>query len=153
MFVSMKKIIAFRLQSCITRGKVPDWMTTDRTILLLKDKSKGNEVKNYRPITCSPLMWKLLTGIVADDIYNHLEENGLLPEEQKGYRRNNTGTKDWLLFDKAVVKNCNRRKAGLSMDWIDYLSGVADNINLIFCPRVWKAGKRSSCRRIKSLLE
>ena len=28
-------------------------------------------------------MWKLITGIAADEIYNHLEENDLLPEEQK----------------------------------------------------------------------
>ena len=33
-------------------------------------------------------MWKLITGIVADEIYNHLEENDLLPEEQKGCCRN-----------------------------------------------------------------
>ena len=43
MFVSVQERIAFHLQSCITRGKVPDWMTTGRTVLLLKDRSKGNE--------------------------------------------------------------------------------------------------------------
>ena len=48
-------------------------------------------------------MWKLLTDIVADQIYNHLEENNLLPEEQKGCCRNSRGTKDQLLIDKAVV--------------------------------------------------
>ena len=36
--------------------EVPDWMTTARTVLLLKDKSKGNEVSSYRSITCLPLM-------------------------------------------------------------------------------------------------
>ena len=74
MLVSMQERIALHLQSCITRGEVPDWMTTGRTVLLLKDKSKGKEVSNYRPITCLPLMWKLITGMVADEIYNHLKE-------------------------------------------------------------------------------
>ena len=69
-------------------------MAAGRTVLLLKDKSKGNEVSNYRPITCLPLMWKLLTSIVADEIYNHLVETDLLSEEQKGYCRNSRGTKD-----------------------------------------------------------
>ena len=41
-------------------------------------------------------MWKLLTGIVADQIYNHLEENNLLPEEQRGCCRNTRSTKDQL---------------------------------------------------------
>ena len=120
MLVSMQERIALHLQSCITRGEVPDWMTTGRTVLLLKDKSKGNEMSNYRPITCLPPMWKLITGIVADEIYNHLEENDLLPEEQKSCRRNSRGTKDQLLIDKAVMKNRRRRKVGLSMVWIDY---------------------------------
>ena len=95
-------------------------MTTGRTVLLLIDKSKRNEVSNYRPITCLLNTWKWITDIVADEIYNHLEENDLLPEEQKGYRRKSRGTMDQLLIDKAVMKNRRRRKVGLSMVWIDY---------------------------------
>ena len=115
----MQERTALHWQSCITRDEVPDWMTTGRTALLLKEKSKGNKVNNYRPITCLPLMWKLITGIVADEIYNHLEENELLPEEQKGCHRNSTGTKDQLLIDKVAMKNCRRRKFVLNMAWID----------------------------------
>ena len=45
------------------------------------NKSKGNVASNYRPITCLPLMWKLLTGVIADQIYAHLDQEKLLPEE------------------------------------------------------------------------
>ena len=31
-----------------------------------------------------PLMWKLLTGIIAEVVYKFLEKNGVLPDEQKG---------------------------------------------------------------------
>ena len=109
----MQETIAFHLQSCITRGEVPNWMTTGWTVLQLKDKSK--RVSNYRLITCLPLMWKLLLGIVTGEIYNHLEENDLLPDEQKGFRRNSRDTKDQLLTDKTVIKNFRGRKAGLCM--------------------------------------
>ena len=88
----MQERIGFHLQSCITRGEVPDWMKTGRTVQLLKGKRKRNEVSIYRPINCLPLMWKLLTGFVADEIYNDLEGNDLLLEEQKGCRRNSGGT-------------------------------------------------------------
>ena len=70
-------------------------METGQTVLLMRDKSKGNEASNYRPITCLPLTWKLLKSIGADEIYNHLENldiYDLLPEEQKGSRRNSRGT-------------------------------------------------------------
>ena len=46
-------------------GFVPSWLTRGKTSLLQKDKSKGNAASNYRLITCLPLMWKLLTGIIA----------------------------------------------------------------------------------------
>ena len=95
-------------------------MTTGRTVLLLKDKGKGNKMSNYRPITCLPLTRRLITGIAADEIYNHLEQNYLLPGEQKDCCRNSRGTKDQLLIGKAVMENCKRRKVGLSMAWIDY---------------------------------
>ena len=145
MFVSIRERIAFHLQSCITGGEVPCQMTFGWPVLLLKDKTKRNEVSNYRPTTCLPLMQKLLTGIVTDEIYNQLEENDLLPEEQKGCRGNSRGTKYQLLISKAVMENC-RRKDELSMVWIDYqkaydmvphswikksmeMCGVADNIS------------------------
>ena len=125
----------------------------------MKDKSKENEVGNYRLTTCLPLMWKLLTGIVAYEIYNHLEENDILLEEQKGCRRNSRGLKDQLLIDKAVMKTCRRIKVRLSMMWIDYRKaydmlpdsriresteiGEVVETYLIFCLRVCRAGKRS----------
>ena len=65
-------------------------------------------------------MWKLLTGVLAEKIYEHLEERDLLPEEQKGCKRKSWGTKDQLLTDKLIIRNCKRRKAGLGMVWLDY---------------------------------
>ena len=47
-----------------------------------KIKSKGNVASNYRPITCLPLIWKLLTGVIADEIYSHLDQEKLSPENQ-----------------------------------------------------------------------
>ena len=65
-------------------GYVPSWLIRGRTSLLQKDKSKGNVASNYRHITCLLLMWKLLTGVISDQIYTHLDQEKLLPEEQKG---------------------------------------------------------------------
>ncbi len=79
-------------------------------MLIQKDPAKGKAADNYRPIACLPLIWKLLTGICADKIYDHLRDNNLLPEEQKGCRRKSRGTKDQLLIDKAVVREARRKK-------------------------------------------
>ena len=47
-------------------------------------------------------MWKLLTGVIADQIYAHLDQEKLLPEEQKGCRKCSRGTNDFLYIDGAV---------------------------------------------------
>ena len=120
-------------------------MTKRRTILLIKDKVKGNAVGNYRPITCLPIMWKVLTGIVAVDLYQHLHQSSFLPDEQKGCRKESRGTKDQLVIDRAILRDCKQRKTNLAIAWIDYkkaydsvphswilesldLVGAADNI-------------------------
>ena len=58
-------------------------------------------------------MWKVTTGIISEEMYNHLEREKLLPDEQKGCRRNSRGTKDQLLIDKTILKDCKRRKTNL----------------------------------------
>ena len=44
------------LQECVNAGAAPTWVTEGRTVLIMKDKSKGTVVGNYRPIACLPLM-------------------------------------------------------------------------------------------------
>ena len=65
-------------------------------------------------------MWKLFTSIISEEIYQHLDTNGLLPEEQKGCKKRSRGTKDQLLIDKTIIRNCRKRQIGLAMGWIDY---------------------------------
>ena len=50
-----------------------EWMTHGRTMLWQKEPQKGNTADNCRPIICLPLMWKLLTGVIGEEMYNYLE--------------------------------------------------------------------------------
>ena len=117
---SLHSALRDALQECVDGGVVPAWMVKGRTVMIQKDPAKGKAVSNYRPIACLPLLWKLLTGIFAGKIYDHLLVNDLLPDEQKGCRRNSRGTKDQLLIDKAVLKEARAKQRFLSIAWIDY---------------------------------
>ena len=97
---------------------LPEWITHGRTVLCQKDPQKGNRADNYRPITYLPLMWKLLTGVIAEEMYNYLEREKILPEEQKEYKRGSRATKDQLLIDKTVIKDCKKRHTNLSTAWL-----------------------------------
>ena len=119
-FTSINDSLAIALNNCVKEGRVPGWMVKGRTALIQKNPAKGTVAANYRPIACLPLMWKLLTGIFSGKIYEHLYNNDLLPDEQKGSRKNSRGTKDQLLIDKAVLKQAKRCKRNLSMALVDY---------------------------------
>ena len=114
---------------------MPSWLTTGRTSLLQKVKSKGNVAINYRPITCLPLIRKLLTGVVADQIYAHLDQEKLLPEEKKGCRKGSRGTNDLLYIDRAVIKEVKSRNKNLAMSWIDYKKAydMVPHLRIIEC--------------------
>ena len=93
-FSSLHENVRLQLKECLDSGFVLSWLTRGRTSLLQKDKSKGNVASNYRPITCLPLMWKLLTGVIADQMYAHLDQE-LLLEEQKGCRK---GSRELMIY-------------------------------------------------------
>ena len=122
----LKKLTPFyqamvkHLDDRIQTGDIPNWMVESRTVLIQKDATKGNAVGNYRPIACWNLLWKLMTGIINEKNYDHLNQQNLLPEEQKGCRRRTSGTKDQLLIHKTAVRNGRVRKTNLNVAWIDF---------------------------------
>ena len=99
--------------------RTPDWLTKGKTHLLAKN-DKTEDPKNYRPITCLSTSYKILTSILSNRTYNFLEENNLLPIEQKGCRRNSYGCKDQLLINKMVLEDVRSRSKNISTAWIDY---------------------------------
>ena len=80
---------------------------------------KGNIASNDRPITCLPLMWKLLSGVIADQIYGHLDQQKLLPEEQKECRKRSRRTNDLIYIDRTFIREVKSRKKNLTMALID----------------------------------
>ena len=119
-FSGLHERVRLQLKECLDSGFVPSWLTRGRTSLLQKDKSKGNVASNYRPITCLLLIWKLLTSVIADQIYAHLDQEKLLPKEQKACRKGSRRTNDLLYIDRAVIKEVNSKNKNLTKAWIDY---------------------------------
>ena len=88
---------------------------------------------------------EVLKSVIADQIYAHVDQEKLLPEEQKACRKGFRGTNNLLHIDRAVIKEVRSRNKNLVMAWIDYkkaydivphswiiecldLFGVAENI-------------------------
>ena len=103
--------------SAVHGGFVPSCMIDGRTALLQKKyRCEGNIASIYRSTACLSLIWKLLTGIIADKIYGLLDQQHLLPEEQKECT---TGCRDpdySMYIDGAVVYVHKRKLSMASTD-------------------------------------
>ena len=77
-FRSLHSPISGALQKLVVNGMVPEWLVKGRTVLIQKNAAKGTVSSNYRPIARLPFMWKLLNGIFADKIDDHLLNNNVL---------------------------------------------------------------------------
>ena len=49
-----------------------------------------------------------------------MEDENLIPKEQKGCCTGSKGYKDQLLISKAILQECKRKKKNVSVAWIDY---------------------------------
>ena len=102
------------MNDAVQSTKVPSWLTKERAVLIPKDPAKGNMPSNFRPITCLPLMWKLLTSMISDKITEHMAEKNLLSWEKKECTKGGRGTKGQLVIDKATMKDSKARLTNLT---------------------------------------
>ena len=65
-------------------------------------------------------MYKILTSIITERTYNFLDNNNILPTEQKGCKRGSYSCKDQLLINKMFLENNRSSRKNLSTAWIDY---------------------------------
>ena len=104
----MLSLQIYRMKLCKTRNKLLNGCAREQHTYLLK--AMTHKPKNYRPIFCLSRNYKLLTSVLTDRTYSHLEQNYLFPLEQKGCRRGSYGCKDKLLINKMILENCKKRK-------------------------------------------
>ena len=119
-FTSIHDRLVLEMNRCLQGAQVPDWMTKGKTTLIKKDPSKGIAPNNYRPITCLPMMRKILTAQIREKIYNSLTSRGLFPDEQKGCCKGSRGTAVLLYMDQHILNVSKTRRKNLAMAWIDY---------------------------------
>ena len=75
-FTSILDRQALDMNRCLQEAHVSEWMTKGKKTLIQKDPLKGTTLNNYRPITCLPMMWKILTAQIREGIYYSLTSRG-----------------------------------------------------------------------------
>jgi hypothetical protein len=98
---------------------LPRFVTVGVTYMLPKS-GPASEPKNYRPITCLPTLFKILTSVISSKLYAHLTENTILAPEQVGCHKGLRGCKELLIVDSVVSQQAKKEQRDISVGWVDY---------------------------------
>jgi hypothetical protein len=102
-----------------TPNLTPTFLTQGITYLEPKDSDTTNPSK-YRPITCLPTLYKLLTSIITNKINVHIKKHNIIPEEQKGCCKGSRGCKEQLIIDTEIHNQVRQKHRNLHYAYIDY---------------------------------
>jgi hypothetical protein len=118
-FTATHKHITATFNKLLEADQIPEWLTAGITFLISKNENNEHP-KNYRPVTCLPTTYKLLTSIMSRCMQKYMEDENLTLKEQKGCCSRTKGCKDQLLISKAILQECKCRKKDFNMAWSDY---------------------------------
>ena len=76
----------------ITSGYLPKSAKTSHSTVIPKPRLDHKHPKNYRPISLTPTIWKILEGIIHSRITHHMEHNKLINPSQFVFRQNHSTT-------------------------------------------------------------
>ena len=79
------KVFYIIFTKSLHEGKLPDqWKQAN--VKALYKKGKRTQCQNYRPVSLTSIVCKILEGIVRDNIMSFLESNNLIINNQHGFR-------------------------------------------------------------------
>jgi ribonuclease P/MRP protein subunit RPP40 len=88
----------------LVSGEVPsDWR--DAGVTPLFKKGKKSDIQNYRPVSLTSLVCKIMESIIKDDIVEHLEKYKLIRDSQHGFMKGRSCLTNLLEFLEEVTVN------------------------------------------------
>ena len=63
-----------------------DWKLAEVSPFFKNGSKSKSDLNNYRPISVIPTVAKIFEQIIYDQLYQYLNENGLLNSSQSGFR-------------------------------------------------------------------
>ena len=96
-----------------------DWLTTGKPILLPKN-DLTHETKNYRPIACHNITYKIYTGIINNSLENHCIINDIITLEQAESKKGSWSCADQPLVNKMTLDQVRNNRRNFLVMWLDY---------------------------------
>ena len=118
-FPALRPVLLSHFNDMLNGSNIPVWFPTGRTVLIPK-ASDTTLPKNFRPITCLNVLYKLWTGCITELLLHHCDVNNILHPAQKGCARGQFGCADHLLLNSRIWHQVKSKNRSLSIAWLDY---------------------------------
>ena len=96
-------------QTSLDQGTLPqDWKSANVVPIFKKgDKSKA---ENYRPVSLTSILCKLLEHILASSIMKHLDKHNILTDAQHGFRKRRSCESQLIITTEDLARNIDNKK-------------------------------------------
>ena len=118
----------------------PDSLKKARVIPIYKEGEK-HDINNYRPISILPIMSKIFEKIAYKQLYEYLEQNSYLYNNQIGFRSRKSTTHAILNFLQHLYKNLDSGKIIFSI-FLDFKKAFDSVNHTILLSKLEKYGIR-----------
>ena len=97
-FTALKPVLISHFNSMLESGSfIPSWFPSGRAILIPR-ASDTMQPKNFYPITCLNVLYKLWTGCISELVLQHCAVNSVLHPAQNRCAKGELGYTDHLLL-------------------------------------------------------
>ena len=79
--------ISALFNSSIETGELPEDWTSAEVIAIYKKKGKRSDPANYRPVSLTCILCKVLEDLIRDFILEHMDSQNLYSTSQHGFRK------------------------------------------------------------------
>ena len=94
----------------LTTSQIPNNWKKAQVTMIPKKSSPTQDPSNYRPISLTSCLGKLLERIIYTRLYNHIERNFLLIQEQSGFRKHRRTADNLFFLIQKITESFNRKK-------------------------------------------
>ena len=113
----------------------------DATIIhLFKKKGNPQVCDNHRGISLLSVAGNILARVPLNRLNEHLERSGLLPESQRGFRKNR-GTIDMIFTARQLQEKCQEQNVDLYMTFVD----LTKSFDTVSHEGLWKIMAKFGC--------
>ena len=98
---------------------VPNWLSLAKTTLTPKNENT-HIAKNYRPIACLNIMYKIYTSCLNIFLQEHCIRNNAITPEQAGGKPKAWGCIEQLLLNKSILNEVKQKKRNVITMWLDH---------------------------------